>query len=94
MKQAWLSASKNLQVLGETNRVGGNVNILVIRPQEVSSAMQALLQAYYNYYGSVADYNRAQFRLYRALGNPAQFVFERSTAPCAVPFSIVSENKK
>ncbi len=72
LKQAWISASKNLQVLGETNRVAGNINILVIRPQEVSAAMQALVQAYYNYYGSVADYNRAQFRLYRALGNPAQ----------------------
>jgi outer membrane protein TolC len=72
LQKAWLSASKQLQVLGETNRVAGNVNILVIRPQEVSSAMQALVQAYYNYYGSVADFNRAQFRLYRALGNPAQ----------------------
>ena len=68
-----LRPSKNLQLLGETYRPEkGNINILIIRPQEVSAAMQALIQAYYNYYGSVADYNRAQFRLYRALGNPAQ----------------------
>ncbi|HSQ55185.1 MAG TPA: hypothetical protein VLM40_05515 [Gemmata sp.] len=29
-------------------------------------------QAYRDYYSAVADNNRAQFRLYRALGHPAQ----------------------
>ncbi len=72
LKQAWLSATKNLEALGETKQPAGNIVLLVIRPQEVTAAMQALVQAYYNYYGAVADYNRAQFRLYRALGNPAQ----------------------
>jgi outer membrane protein TolC len=72
LKQAWISATKNLEALGQTKRVGGNVEILVIRPLEVVAAMQSLVQAYYNYYGTIADYNRAQFRLYRALGNPAQ----------------------
>jgi uncharacterized protein (TIGR03000 family) len=36
--------------------------------------MTALLQAYRDYFGSVADYNRSQFTLYRALGNPAQLL--------------------
>ncbi len=76
LKQAWISATKNLEALGQTKRVGGNVEILVIRPLEVVAAMQSLVQAYYNYYGSVADYNRAQFRLYRALGNPAQYLHD------------------
>ena len=58
--------------MGQTRRPGGNVILLVIRPQEAVASVQALSQAYYDYYGSVADYNRAQFRLYRALGNPAQ----------------------
>jgi hypothetical protein len=31
-----------------------------------------LQQAYADYYLSINDYNRAQFQLYRALGNPAQ----------------------
>jgi hypothetical protein len=31
-----------------------------------------LQQAYLNYYTSTNDYNRAEFRLYRALGYPAQ----------------------
>jgi hypothetical protein len=48
------------------------VILLAIRPQEVVAAIQALAQAYNDYYGAVADYNRAQFRLYRALRQPAQ----------------------
>jgi outer membrane protein TolC len=71
LKQAVDSANQNLQGLGQTNRAG-NVIILVIRPQEVVASIQALGQAYTDYYGAVADYNRAQFRLYRALGRPAQ----------------------
>jgi uncharacterized protein (TIGR03000 family) len=53
-------------------RIGGQIVNLVIRPLEAIAAEQALLQAYYDYFGSVADYNRSQFQLYRALGNPAQ----------------------
>jgi outer membrane protein TolC len=85
LQKAWLSATKSLEGLGETRRPAGNIATLVIRPQEVTAAMQALIQAYYNYYGTVADYNRAQFRLYRALGNPAQYIFDHDTAPCGAP---------
>jgi outer membrane protein TolC len=85
LQQAWLSATKNLEGLGETKRPAGNIVILVIRPQEVTAAMQALVQAYYNYYGVTAEFNRAQFRLYRALGNPAQFVFDNANPPCESP---------
>jgi hypothetical protein len=46
--------------------------VLVNRPQEVVAALQQLQQAYINYYTSTNDYNRAQFRLFRALGYPAQ----------------------
>ena len=42
------------------------------RPQEVVAALQQLQQAYINYYTSTNDYNRAQFRLFRAMGYPAQ----------------------
>jgi len=44
----------------------------VVRAQEVIAAIQALAQAYTDYYVDVADDNRAQFRLYHALGRPAQ----------------------
>jgi outer membrane protein TolC len=67
------SANKNLEGVGQT-RGAGNLIVLVIRPQEAVAAVQALGQAYSDYYGAVADFNRAQFRLYRALGQPAQLL--------------------
>jgi outer membrane protein TolC len=80
------SANKNFEGLGTTKTVagpaGGRVPILVIRPQEVVAAVQALALAYNDYYGAVADYNRAQFRLYRALGQPAQ-VLARQEGDCS-----------
>jgi hypothetical protein len=36
------------------------------------ASLQGLAQAYADYYGAIADYDRAQFRLYHALGHPAQ----------------------
>jgi outer membrane protein TolC len=79
LNDAVASANKNFEGLGATKTAGGpagspKVTILVIRPQEVVAAIQALAQAYNDYYGAVADYNRAQFRLYRALGQPAQLL--------------------
>jgi outer membrane protein TolC len=67
------SAERNLAGLGQTRRAG-DVVVLVIRPQEAVASVQALAQAYLDYYGAVGDHNRAQFRLYRALGNPAQLL--------------------
>ena len=71
VKDALDSVSKHLEGFEQTQKVG-NVLILLIRPQEVVAAVQALGQAYSSYYGAVADYDRAQFRLYRAVGQPAQ----------------------
>lgn len=65
------TAEKNLQGLGQTKRAGEQL-ILVFRPQEAVAAIAALDQAYRDYYQAVGDHNRAQFRLYRALGHPAQ----------------------
>jgi outer membrane protein TolC len=71
LRDAVESAEKNVQGLGET-RPAGNLLVLVVRPQEVVAAIQALAQAYADYYAAVADYDRGQFRLYHALGHPAQ----------------------
>lgn len=62
------TAEKNLKGLGQTKRAGEQL-ILVFRPQEVVAAVAALDQAYSDYYRAVGDNNRAQFRLYRALGH-------------------------
>jgi outer membrane protein TolC len=67
------SLAKHFEGLEQPERVG-KVTVMLIRPQEVLAAIQALGQAYNDYYGAVADYDRAQFRLYRALGQPAQYV--------------------
>jgi hypothetical protein len=63
----------------------GNVILPVIRPQEAVAAVQALAQAYNDYYGAVADYDRAQFRLYRALGQPAQALTCPPPQPAGTP---------
>jgi outer membrane protein TolC len=70
VRDAVESADKNLRGLRETG--AGAAAATQIRPQEVVAAIQALAQAYTDYYGAVADHDRAQFRLYHALGNPAQ----------------------
>jgi outer membrane protein TolC len=84
VKAALESADKNLIALGQTKPVGGTVQLL-IRPQEVVAAVQALAQAYTDYYGAIADANRAQFRLYRALGQPAHALTEGA---CALPGAV------
>jgi outer membrane protein TolC len=71
LKAALVSYEGNLKGLSETVRAGELLQ-LVNRPQEVVAALQQLQQAYLNYYTSTNDYNRAQFRLFRALGYPAQ----------------------
>lgn len=71
LKAAVLSYEGNLRGLSETVRVGDLLQ-LVNRPQEAVAALQQLQQAYINYYTTANDYSRAQFRLFRALGYPAQ----------------------
>src|SRR5262249_20984735 len=84
LKDAVESANRNLEGFGQTQTVGrpteGGRLLLLIRPQEVVAAVQALAQAYTDFYGAVADHDRAQFRLYRALGHPAQALTCAGTA--------------
>ena len=86
MRLARESADKNLVALGQVRRVG-DVNQLVVRPQEAVAAVQTLAQAYADYYAAAGDYNRAQFQLYRALGNPAQTLTAVSSAAVGSPAS-------
>ena len=82
------SAEKNLQGLGQTKRVGEQL-VLVFRPLEAVAAVTALDQAYRDYYQAVGDHNRAQFRLYRALGHPGQALCQGAgptpTPPATTP---------
>jgi outer membrane protein TolC len=81
LQKAQASYEGNLRGLGETVRFG-DILQLVIRPQEVVQSLQALQTSYNNYFLTIADYNRSQFRLYRALGYPAQLLAcERPAGP-------------
>jgi outer membrane protein TolC len=76
LKDAITSVKDNFEGLKQPKRVTGNLFILAIRPAEVGAAIQVLADSYNNYFAAVGDYNRAQFRLYRALGHPAQTILE------------------
>jgi outer membrane protein TolC len=69
-REATELVGKTIEGLGQTRRTG-DVLSLVVRPQEAVAAVQAYAQAGSDFFAAVADYNRAQFRLYRALGHPA-----------------------
>ena len=71
LKKALISYEGNLKGMSETIRFG-DVLALVNRPQEVVSALSQLEEAYRKYFQAVQDYNRAQFRLFRAVGYPAE----------------------
>jgi hypothetical protein len=73
IKDGLASFHGNLRGLGQTTRFG-DVLYLVNRPQEVVASLQQLKQAYLNYYLTVADFNRSQFRLFYALGFPAKIL--------------------
>ncbi|VTR97326.1 TolC family protein [Tuwongella immobilis] len=84
LREAEDTASKSIAGMGQTRRVG-EVLVLVFRPQEVLASIQALAQAYDDYYRAIADANRAHFRLYRALGHPAHCVVQAVNLPHFLP---------
>jgi outer membrane protein TolC len=81
LQEAQLSYAGSLEGLGKFTTVG-DVKVITRRAFEVVTALQALERAYTSYFGSINDYNRAQFRLYWALGYPAAILeCERPTGP-------------
>jgi outer membrane protein TolC len=71
LKEAALTFRGNLTGIGQPKGVGDMLQ-LVNRPQEAVAALQELGLAYNHYFTAVADYNRAQFQLFHALGFPSQ----------------------
>jgi outer membrane protein TolC len=74
------TADKNLKGLIPGKRVGDQL-VLLFRPQEAVAAVAALDLAYRDYYQTVADHNRAQYQLYRALGHPSQCLVREPHSP-------------
>jgi outer membrane protein TolC len=60
---------QSLKAISQTKSIGRTLT-LVVRPQEVVAAMQTLARAYQDHYAAIADWDRGQFRLIRALGRP------------------------
>jgi outer membrane protein TolC len=73
VKEAAITYRGNLIGISEPRTVG-DVYQLVNRPQEAVAALQELNRLYGIYYAAINGYNRAQFRLYRAVGFPARGV--------------------
>jgi outer membrane protein TolC len=77
MRTAFVTFDGNFEGLSQTSRFG-DVLVLVYRPQEAVYALWLLKLSIDEYFTTVADYNRAQFQLFHALGYPAQeLVFHR-----------------
>ena len=60
----------HLEGLEQTRRLE-NVLVLTFRPQEAVYSLQQLNVSFDEYFTTVAEYNRAQFELFHALGYPA-----------------------
>jgi outer membrane protein TolC len=79
--EAQLSYEGGVKELDQVQTVG-DLKTLVRRAFEAIDSLRAVSRAYDNYFLAVGDYNRAQFRLYRALGYPAEMVTcERTPGP-------------
>jgi outer membrane protein TolC len=73
LREAIVNYDGNYEGLAQTTRFE-NVLYQVYRPQEAVKALETLLESYDRYFSSVAEYNKAQFELYHAIGYPAREV--------------------
>jgi outer membrane protein TolC len=71
LRTAITAYNGNVEGLSHTTRFG-DVLVLIYRPQEVVYALQLMKLAFDEYFTTVAEYNRAEFELFHALGYPAR----------------------
>ena len=71
LRASLIAFNGNYEGLQQTTRFG-DVLVEVFRPQEVVYALQRLKTALDEYFTTVAEYNRAQFQMFHALGYPAR----------------------
>ena len=71
LRTAIIAYNGNVEGLRHTTRFG-DVLVTIYRPQEVVYALRLMKVAFDEYFTTVADYNRAQFELFHALGYPAR----------------------
>ncbi len=73
LRTGMITYNGTVEGLKQTSRFG-DVLVLISRPQEAVYALQLLQKAFDEYFTTVAEYNRAQFQLFHALGYPAREV--------------------
>ena len=86
-----ITLNGTLEGLKEISRFA-NVLVLISRPQEAVFALQLLNTAFDEYYTTVADYNRAQFDLFHAMGYPAQELAIRQPSGPVEPVDLTRPN--
>jgi outer membrane protein TolC len=84
LRTGLITYNGTLEGLQQTSRFG-DVLVLISRPQEAIYALQLLKTAFDEYYNTVAEYNRAQFELFHALGYPAREIAEARPPGEVVP---------
>ena len=68
----------HLEGLEQTRRLG-NMLVLTFRPQEAVYSLDLLSRAFNEYFTTVAEYNRAQFAVFHAMGYPAREIAQFQT---------------
>ena len=71
LRTAIITFNGHLEGLGQTKRFE-NILTLIFRPQEAVYSLQQMKVSFDEYFSRVAEYNRAQFDLFHALGYPAR----------------------
>jgi hypothetical protein len=71
LRTSIIAFNGHLEGLEQTRRLG-NVLVLTFRPQEAVYSLQRMSVSFEQYFTTVAEYNRAQFDLFHALGYPAR----------------------
>ena len=75
LRTAIITFDGTFEGLSQTSRFG-DVLVLVNRPAEAVFALMLMKKSIDEYFGTVAEYNRAQFELFHSLGYPARELAE------------------
>jgi outer membrane protein TolC len=84
LRTAIIAYNGNVEGLRQTTRFG-DVLVLLYRPQEVVYALRLMKLAFDEYFNTLAEYNRAQFELFHALGYPAEEISYRRPTGEIIP---------
>jgi hypothetical protein len=73
LRTGLITLNGTIEGMEQTSRFA-DVLVPITRPQEAVYALQLLMASFDDYFATVAEYNRSQFRLFHALGYPASEV--------------------